>query len=111
MADRKPCYKTREQVQNENSAAPVGITGGYDYFVEAIKRGVYSALMGEINRIAIEASLSLKTAIKKRGAELALELSNQVALDHMGNELNIKIQIPDIESEEIKEAIFKNLNR
>lgn len=109
----KPCSegrKTRDQVQKENlHATDVAGLGGYDFFVEAIRRGIYQAIMGEINRIANDAALAVKAAIKRRGAEMSLDLAKEVSIEAFEDQLKIRLSIPNIESEELKQAMLKNL--
>lgn len=72
---------------------------GYDVFIDALKRGIYSGLIREVHEIANKAAMDIKEAIIKKGALVALELSKEVSISQFADELNIKIIMPQIDGD------------
>ena len=96
------CGKTREEADVESrprtSPAP---TGQYQMFLEALKKGVYSGVTGEIAKIAHEAGVRLERAIKMQAAGIALQISEQVSISSFNKEITIKLEIPNMDVSKI----------
>ena len=100
--------QTREEADAEyrprTQPAP---TGEYQMFLEALKKGVYSGITGEIAQIAHEAGMKLERAIKMQAASIALQISEQVSVSSFNREITIKLEIPDIDVKKIVSDTLK----
>lgn len=102
------CEKRTEVEMKNQGTVSNSPLGSYEFFVEALRRGTYQAVMGEINNIANEAALHVKSAIKKAGAKVAMEMSQHMNLESRGREVIIKLEVPDICREDIVSALYKH---
>jgi len=87
---------TREDVETRLATQPAP-TGHYQLFLEALKKGVYSGVTGEIAKIAHEAGIRLERAIKMQAAQIALQISEQVSISSNSRKITIELEIPDFD--------------
>jgi len=92
------CGKTRQEVAAERGPTTTPAPQGeYQIFSEALRKGIYAGIAGEINKIAREAAGKLEHSINMIAAQVALQISNNVSISSSDNKVKIEIDIPSVD--------------
>ena len=97
MNTKLGCGKTREEVVAETGPTDLPAPQGeYQIFIEALRKGIYSGISGEIAQIAREAAAKLEHSIKMIASQVALQISSEVSISSYGRDrVTIVIELPD----------------